>query len=396
MWRVYHSLPRRRTTTAIRDAEDFEGRKIAVVGGGLAGLSVAFHLLEKTNASIKLTLLDKAEPGCGGASSVAGGLLHPFSPRGKIIHWGTEGLASSSSLIDASQQFESGCVLRDRLYRVALTEANVDQLSKTAAMYPELASWLGPEEIEDACGADSLGGLVLANGCKVVNVPSYLRGLWLACEDLSKGTAEWSLQGSDQDWKDRLRDFDTVIFAAGSGMFQDQILKRDAVDFPADLIRGQSLEMTAGSSKEPAVKNRNEEAILCGKYVVPMAGKSRVLVGATHEYTSDPCSEDEVVAELTARTQKLCPSLWENGTVSRITSGYRVQSMRGQHGRVPIIGRSCGDLHDDAWLFTGLSSRGLIYHGIYGDILSGAVLEGNEESMLKKYPHLGWWKRNKK
>ena len=70
--------------------------------------------------------------------------------------------------------------------------------------------------------------------------------------------------------------------------------------------------------------------------------------------------------------------------------------MRGQHGRVPIIGRSCGDLHDDAWLFTGLSSRGLIYHGIYGDILSGAVLEGNEESMLKKYPHLGWWKRNKK
>ena len=106
MRRVYHSLPRRRTTTAIRDAEDFEGRKIAVVGGGLAGLSVAFHLLEKTNASIKLTLLDKAEPGCGGASSVAGGLLHPFSPRGKIIHWGTEGLASSSSLIDASQQFE--------------------------------------------------------------------------------------------------------------------------------------------------------------------------------------------------------------------------------------------------------------------------------------------------
>ena len=47
-------------------------RKIAVVGGGLAGLSTAFHLLDKSRG-LHVTVFDKAEVGTGGASSVAGG-----------------------------------------------------------------------------------------------------------------------------------------------------------------------------------------------------------------------------------------------------------------------------------------------------------------------------------
>jgi len=45
---------------------------IAVVGGGLAGLSTTFHLLEKID-NVRITIIDKANPGEGGASSVAGG-----------------------------------------------------------------------------------------------------------------------------------------------------------------------------------------------------------------------------------------------------------------------------------------------------------------------------------
>lgn len=47
-------------------------RKATVVGGGLAGLSTAFHLLEKCS-SIEVTIVDQEEVGCGGASSVAAG-----------------------------------------------------------------------------------------------------------------------------------------------------------------------------------------------------------------------------------------------------------------------------------------------------------------------------------
>jgi len=56
---------------------------VAIVGGGLAGLSTAFHLLQKS-ASLhrrtpRITIIDKNPPGNGGASSVAGGWVLVFN-----------------------------------------------------------------------------------------------------------------------------------------------------------------------------------------------------------------------------------------------------------------------------------------------------------------------------
>jgi hypothetical protein len=56
-------------------------RRVAIVGGGLAGLSTAYHLLQKTAADctlsssscLDITILDPAMVGMAGASSVAGG-----------------------------------------------------------------------------------------------------------------------------------------------------------------------------------------------------------------------------------------------------------------------------------------------------------------------------------
>lgn len=47
-------------------------KDICVIGGGLAGLSTTFHLLEK-NPDVRVTIIDKTDVGKGGASSVAGG-----------------------------------------------------------------------------------------------------------------------------------------------------------------------------------------------------------------------------------------------------------------------------------------------------------------------------------
>ena len=48
-------------------------QNIAIVGGGLAGLSTAYHLLQK-RPSLNVTILDTSSPGEGtGASTVAGG-----------------------------------------------------------------------------------------------------------------------------------------------------------------------------------------------------------------------------------------------------------------------------------------------------------------------------------
>jgi hypothetical protein len=62
-------------------------------------------------------------------------------------------------------------------------------------------------------------------------------------------------------------------------------------------------------------------------------------------------------------------------------------------GRRPIVGRIGVDSSSaSSWIFTGLSSRGLLYHGIYGEKLARAIWADNEDELLKDCPDTLWWK----
>ena len=53
-------------------SSDSHPANVCIIGGGLSGLSTAYHLL-KESPSVKVTILDTNEVGEGGASAVAGG-----------------------------------------------------------------------------------------------------------------------------------------------------------------------------------------------------------------------------------------------------------------------------------------------------------------------------------
>ncbi|KAH9293723.1 hypothetical protein KI387_041070, partial [Taxus chinensis] len=54
----------------------------AVLGGGFAGISVAWHLLQHCSKTSPMCIEIYDEVGLGGgASGVSGGLLHPYSPK---------------------------------------------------------------------------------------------------------------------------------------------------------------------------------------------------------------------------------------------------------------------------------------------------------------------------
>ncbi len=54
------------------------------MGGGFAGVAAAWHLLALTSPRpVDVHLFDGAGL-AGGASGAAAGLLHPFSPKGKV------------------------------------------------------------------------------------------------------------------------------------------------------------------------------------------------------------------------------------------------------------------------------------------------------------------------
>lgn len=65
---------------------------------GFAGLATAYHLAAFGS---DVTVFDPHEAGTGtGASSVAAGLLHPLTPRGKFIWKGEEGYKAAKHLIE--------------------------------------------------------------------------------------------------------------------------------------------------------------------------------------------------------------------------------------------------------------------------------------------------------
>mmetsp|Transcript_16961 Transcript_16961/g.23572 ORF Transcript_16961/g.23572 Transcript_16961/m.23572 type:complete len:549 (+) Transcript_16961:135-1781(+) len=393
---------------------------VAIVGGGLAGLSAAYHLLEKTIVnkneegydSLRLTVFDTAPVGTGGASSVAGGLLHPFSPRGKLIHHGIEGLDATNHLLSVASKYEPKCILRDQMYRLALTEQHEQQLRETAIKFPQHCDWLDTHDMNLVCHTtESRGGLRFKSG-KVIHVPTYLQGLWKACQELSSksgGDIEWVLLQQDEqeqepslpppqtqeEWKSMLRRFDTVVLSAGAGLLQDQLVTTknpEKSDWPVQLVRGQSVELKVPTTTAPTP---SYEAVLCGKYATPLVDSTKMLIGATHEFQPEAMPVEEVVKDLRERSYSLAPWLWDDGVVDTVTHGWRVQSNRGPKGRTPILGRvpPSTALHDNAWIFTGLSSRGLIHHGLYGDILTDAILTNDEEGMFTKHDHLQWWKK---
>lgn len=301
---------------------------------------------------------------------------------------GIDALREASRLVDAAAAHEPTCILRNEIHRVAQTERNASQLRKTAQDFPEYATWRSGEEVEESCGARStLGGVVLANGCRVIHVPSYLRGLWRACEDVSGGTIEWlRTDSATPSWED-LSDFDAVVLSAGSGIIRDEIV---GTALPAHLVRGQSVEMTM-----PPESDFRCEATLCGKYIAPLPESRRIVIGATHEF-GDALSESDVVEELRSRSYELSPQVWDEGVVDKITTGIRVQSQRGMNGRMPMVGRiEAPLLHTNAWLFTGLSSRGLVHHGIFGKMLGEAVLSDDEEDIRRTFDEFDWWKKVK-
>ena len=348
-----------------------------------------------------------------------------MNPRGKLAWNGLEGLALANKLVNAACEFENDVVLRNKIYRIAMNEDQVTKFQTTANQLPEFATWLDQPSSNSSSSADDnnnndnkeeldawekeyfasesndvLGALKLSGDCKVLHMKSYMKGLWSSCQSIGTGTKEWitlpeqeekediGTSNNNIEWEERLKDFDTVIFAAGSGLFQtSSLLEKE--EFPIHLVGGQSIEMTMNDGDDDDDKIL-WNAIICGKYVSPMIEKNRVLIGSTHEFKEEPMTPNEVEDELKTRSYHFASGVWDNGTIDRITSATRVQSNRGPYGRLPIVGKlkDCRH-HPNSWIFTGLSGRGLLYHGLFGDNLVNMILE---ENTTEGSEILNWWR----
>jgi glycine/D-amino acid oxidase-like deaminating enzyme len=356
-------------------------------------------------------------------------------------------LAATNALVEQAQRHSNNnnnddvnknknnvVVLRDELYRVATDDRQRQTLQQTAVQFPAMAKWLEPVELrtvldstssptqqsdddEDIMDAPTTaaavlndwdaiqGALRLSNGCQVIHVPSYLQGLWRACEDLadhSSSTVQWTLAdglfdtasavaaaaaaGDDND-KNVTTTTTTTIFCVGATSCK-ALEAQFGLSLPVQLVRGHSVE----------VRGHVPHAMLSGKYISPTTDQNVTLIGATHDFhIHQERTVDDIIRELQDRTAHMCTwNIDEAHPIHRITSGVRVQSSRGPLGRRPIVGRigaaGSNNSSSSSWIFTGLSSRGLLYHGIYGEKLARAIWADNEDELLQDCPDTLWWK----
>ena len=354
-------------------------RDIAVLGGGMAGLAVCRHLQDLAGGAasgVRVTIFDSAAPGQStGASAVAAGLLHPLSPRGKVIWRGQEGLEATLQLVQDAQAHlgpNEKVLASETILRPGLPGQHQSKFMNASDDDGSRFEWIGQDQVQRLVTVpptDSQGAVVI-NGGVVVNTQAYLRGLWAACEEAGAHWRQHTVT-SLEDLQDE--GFTAVVVAAGGGVLHlpecGELRESSRISFS----RGQSLEFPQSRD------NPLGAAVLCGEYVVPVA--DRVICGATHEY--DPGLFDEApdpeIAEQHLRpiAETLHPPL-KSTLVQRVTTGLRVHPRRSHLGKLPLAGRLPSASGPPAWILTALGSRGLIHHAYLARCLARAVLADDD------------------
>ncbi|XP_043813610.1 uncharacterized protein LOC110617837 isoform X3 [Manihot esculenta] len=201
-------------SAAAYSSPTFRPLRYAVLGAGFAGLSVVWHLLKHSpkGSNLRIDIFDEVGIG-GGASGVSGGLLHPYSPKVKLLWRGAEcwkeclmllsiaemsalSKESNSELGGSGQCFDSFIVRRRGILRPATSMKNLSVLLDNAQ---NCDASCRIEIIDKETAQELVPNICLPFNSafympQAVNVHplQYLQALFLACKNLVKELSDSS------------------------------------------------------------------------------------------------------------------------------------------------------------------------------------------------------------
>lgn len=329
--------------------------QIAIIGAGFAGLAAAWTLLHSKihNQTIQVTLFDKEGIGAG-ASGVAAGLMHPFAnAHSKLNREGYESFKASMQLLTAAEQtlgyrpFESTGILRP-----ALSAIQEDEFRAASQKHPEDIVWKEFNEMKSIIPeVITASGIWIKTGISVYT-DEYMRGLWLACQNLGAVFQQHEVKSLEE-----LKDFNLIIIAMGPRCCSINELSR----LPLRYTKGQILELIWPKGLPPLPMALNGNV-----YCVMLRDQKRCLVGSTYEKVFSTSEVDFETAKklILPKLVELYPPLTEAEIID-CRAGIRVSTP--QH--LPLIQK----INSRCYVITGFGSKGLLYHALYSQKLVNLI-----------------------
>jgi glycine/D-amino acid oxidase-like deaminating enzyme len=315
--------------------------RVAIIGAGFSGLSVAWHLLAQTDCEV--VIFDPKGIG-GGASGIATGLLHPYvGEQGRRSMLASEGLLAAQELIEtAEKKLNAQVIIQRGIIRYVQNEEQKQMFLSHSQEFGDVRPY----------GENSFW---IESGM-TIDCPLYLQGLWQMIAE--KGAQLISKEISDLK---ELADFDHVIIAAGAGATKFPELN----SLKMSVLKGQVLmcRAPADTSLLPA------SAI--GKGYVALSQEARTcLVGSTYEREdlTDTPNAELAKSLLFEKIGSFFPAV-EDLEVIDCRAALRIVP-KGHY--FPIASR----VNDNLWVLTGMGSRGLLYHALLGKHLAESILDG--------------------
>lgn len=340
--------------------------RIAILGAGFAGLAVTWYVLNYTRGSSTVDLYDP-EPIGGGTSGLSSGLLHSYAGKHAPLSWeATRCLKETHRLITtASQAIHKPLILSKGILRPALSQQQVEDFQRCAQTYSDTEWWEKEkckEKIPELHLPDKGGGLYIKEGL-TLNVESYVQGLWQACALLGTQYYQQALISQED-----MESYDRVLIAMGPQTKAFPPLK----NLPLTPIKGQMLKLKWPEGVKPP-----PFSLISQKYLVMCADYKSCFVGATfeHSFTSPHLDKERALEEIMPNIVEYFPAL-QGAEVLECRAAFRASS----HNHLPVVGK----VSDKFYFFTGLGSKGLLYHAWVGKRVARALLTGDTKHFPSK------------
>lgn len=321
--------------------------RIAIIGAGFAGLATAWKLLNHKKKP-HVALFDAEE---SSASKTAAGLMHPFVGAAAKYNWrGNEGFQASKELLQEVQSFAAEPLFEQAgLLRVAVTEQQRQDFSHAAKQHEEI-TWLEAKEARE----EILFPAIFIKKAITVYSDSYLEALLQGCKAKGVDYIKKKITALET-----LDSYDQIVVATGSAT------KALLPKLPLTLFKGQLLTYAWPQEMLPLPYPISSFA-----YIVMNKEQSACYVGSTYErhFANALPNKEEAVKLLYPKIEALLPALCKQSPID-----CRAAVRATTPNRRPY----CEKVNSKVWLFTGLGSKGLLYHALLAEELADAILSTN-------------------